>query len=307
MNELVKIWRKPATGRAYMIAGWRQWADAGNVSSGLPRYLIEHTNAVKIGEIKSEDFYLFQIPGTHHFLRPEVKLKDGYVEELEQKKNEFYLTSSSGKDLVVFLGDEPHLHVERYANAFLTAVEALDVQRVVCVGGVYGAMPYDKDREVSCAFSLKGLKEELTRYAVRFSDYEGGSTIGTYLVRQARERGLELIVFYAFVPAYDLSELSTQFQGMRIDNDFRAWYELMRRLNHMFDLRLDLTELEEKSEELVASMAAQISELDKRLPQLNVKAYIERLTEDFTERPFMPLDDMWEEELGDLLEGFDEQ
>ena len=65
MDELVEIWEKPTAAEIYMITGWRQWADAGSISSALPEYLVELTAARKIGEIKPGPFYLFQIPGTH--------------------------------------------------------------------------------------------------------------------------------------------------------------------------------------------------------------------------------------------------
>ena len=71
MDKQVELWEKPKAEEIYMILGWRQWADAGGISSELPQYLIEKTGARKIGEIRADGFYLFQIPGTHHFLRPE--------------------------------------------------------------------------------------------------------------------------------------------------------------------------------------------------------------------------------------------
>lgn len=77
VNDLLRIWQTPREG-LNMIAGWRQWADAGEVSSGLPRYLIERTRAARIGRIDAGQFYLFQTPGTHHLLRPSVKLAEGY-------------------------------------------------------------------------------------------------------------------------------------------------------------------------------------------------------------------------------------
>ncbi|NLF01309.1 MAG: PAC2 family protein, partial [Anaerolineales bacterium] len=89
MDDLVELWEKPRAGRA-IIAGWRQWADAGEISSGLPRYLINRTGATKIGEIRPGRFYLFQIPGTHHLLRPVVTLKDGYRQAMEERANEFF-------------------------------------------------------------------------------------------------------------------------------------------------------------------------------------------------------------------------
>ena len=155
MDDLVELWEKPVAEEKYMIAGWRQWADAGDVSSGLPQYLIEQTGARKIGEIKHDGFYLFQVPGTHHFMRPEIKLSEGYRQELRSQQNEFFYADFDRKGLLIFLGDEPHLNVERYAEAFFDVVKELGVRRVVAVGGVYGAMPYDKDREVSCVYSLR--------------------------------------------------------------------------------------------------------------------------------------------------------
>ena len=276
-------------------------ADSG-VSSGLPQYLIEHLDARKIGEIKPDGFYLFQVPGTHHLLRPEISLKDGYRQELRTKKNELYYAGDEHKGLVIFLGEEPHQHEDRYASAFFDAVEALGVKRVAAVGGVYGAMPYEKDREVSCVYSLPRMKQELANYAVRFSNYEGGSTIGTYLVDRAEDREIEFLVFYGMVPAYDFSELSILLTGMRIENDFRAWYEFLRRFNHMFGLEIDLSDLELKSEELTASMDSQIEELEQKAPRLKVREYLAQLADEFTEMPFMPLGDVWERELRDLFD-----
>ena len=306
MDELVRLWETPRAKEIYMIAGWHQWADAGSISSGLPQYLIDLTGARKIGEIASDAFYLFQIPGTHHFLRPEVKLEQGFRKEMAHRKNEFYYWGDKELGLVVFLGDEPHLNADRYVEALLSAAQQLGATRVAAVGGVYGAMPYDKDREVSCAYSMKEMKEELEQYAVRFSDYEGGTTIGTYIVDKAEQLGIEFLVFYAFVPAYDFSQLASTVQGIRVETDFKAWYDLMRRFNHMFHLGLDLSDLDKKSADLLESMDAKIREVDSRLPQLNVREYMEKVAREFTERPFMPLSDVWERELRDLFEDLDD-
>jgi len=189
----------------------------------------------------------------------------------------------------------------QYAEAFLDVVQELAVRRVAVVAGVYGAMPYDKDREVSCVYSLPGMKDDLAKYAVKLSDYGGGATIGVCLADRAEQRGVECAVFYAFVPAYDFAQLSMRFAGIKVDRDYKAWYDLMRRLDHMFGLRMDLSDLETQSEQLVASMDDQIDELERTMPELNVREYMEELASDFVERPFMPHGDMWERELGDLF------
>jgi predicted ATP-grasp superfamily ATP-dependent carboligase len=108
------------------------------------------------------------------------------------------------------------------------------------------------------------------------------------------------------VPAYDFSPLSTQFQGIRVENDFRAWHELVRRLNHMFGMSLNLSELREQGQALTTEMEAKIAELDREKPQLEVKKQIERLSREFKETSFMPLDEMWERELRDLFKRTEE-
>jgi proteasome assembly chaperone (PAC2) family protein len=203
---------------------------------------------------------------------------------------------------VIFLGDEPNLNIERYAELFFDLAEKLGVKRVITVGGVFGPVPYDKERQISCVYSLPTLRTEMTEYALRFAEYEGGVSIGSYLADQAEKRGIEYLVWYAFVPAYDLAQLSQQLQGVMIENDFKAWYDLMRRLNHMTGLNLDLSDLARRSDELLTAMTEKLSTLERKFPQFKIREYLDQLTEDFTEMPFMPLDDVWERELGDLLD-----
>jgi len=301
MNDLIELWERPAVG-AYMIAGWHQWADAGSVSSGLPRYLIDQTRARKIGKMKPDAFYLFQIPGTHHLLRPVVKVDEGHPKELRERKNEFFYAGDDRAGYVIFLGEEPHRNEEQYADAFFDLVEELGVRRVAAVAGVYGAMPYDKNREISSVYSLPGMKEELDKYAVRFSSYEGGATISMYLAHRAEMRGIEFLRFCAFVPSYDFSKGSVLVQRMTIEEDFKAWYDLMIRLNHMLHLNMDLSDLAQRSQDLISEWDARIDQLQRNMPRLGVREYIEKVNQDFTEVTFVPLSDVWEEELGHLLE-----
>ena len=300
MNDLIRFWEIPGAAE-YMIAGWHQWADAGDVSSGLPKYLIEQTAARRIGEMEPDGFYLFQIPGTHHLLRPVVRLSDGYRETLEERRNEFFYSGDDENGFLIFLGEEPHQYAECYAEAFFDAVEELGVKRVAALGGVHGPVPYDRERDISCVYSLPRMKDELARCAVRFSDYEGGATITTYLADKAEARDVEFFSFYAFVPAYNFSEFSMIPQQVAMDEDFKAWYDLMRRLDHMFRLGLDLSDLARRSDELTVAWETKIDHLARAMPRLGVSSYMEKVNEDFAERRFMPFSDFWEEVLDDLI------
>lgn len=301
MNELIELSEKPSVLDAALIAGWRQWADAGATSSDLPRYLIELMHARQIGALKSDPFYLFQVPGTHSLFRPEIKLEDGYRTALHVKQNNIYFADNHCKPLLIFLGDEPQLNAERYADAFFDLLKEFRIRRTITLGGVYGSVPYDKEREISCTYSRPHLKDELAEYAVSFSNYEGGVSIGSYFLDRAEKRGLEYLVFYAVVPMYDLTQLSPLLQTLLVEQDHKAWYDVMRRVNHMLKLGLDLSDLERESRKLIQTFDAKIDDLEKTMPQVNIRAHLKKVTENFVEPSFMQLDEVWKKGLGDLF------
>jgi len=302
MAEALELWERPKAQRVTMIAGWRQWADAGSVSSGLPEYLIQHTGARTIGRIRPDGFFLFQVPGTHDLVRPVIKYEEGYPVSLELPRADIYYAGDEAQGTVFFLGDEPHLDMERYAASFLQAAHELDVQRIVGLGGVYGEMPYDKERMISASYSLPRLKPEVARLAVTLSDYEGGASIDSYLCKRAGDAGMEFVSLYAFVPAYNLSELNATADGIRIENDFVAWHGIMRRVNYMLKTSFDLSDLERRSRQVVQLMTTKLAELDRSMPELGLRDYLAQIAEDFTEVTFSPLGELWEDALERLLD-----
>lgn len=307
MSDAVNLWKEPQPKETNMIVGWRQWADAGSVSSGLPEYLIERLGAKKIGEIRSSGFYLFQFPGTHHLVRPVVKFEAGLPVRLDTPTNEFYFAENDDRGLVLFLGDEPQLDVERYVEAVLKAAENLSVRRIIGLGGVYGEFPYDRERMISCSFSLPGLKDELKDLAVQFTDYEGGASIGSYMCKRAGERNMEYVGLYAFAPAYDLTNLTHESGALTIENDYVAWLAIMKRLVQMLGLDFELADLEGRSEQLVKVMDERVREMDNARPEVGIADYFRALSDEFEETVFEPLDEMWQEELRRLFDKYDEE
>ncbi|MCS7087337.1 MAG: PAC2 family protein [Thermoflexales bacterium] len=301
MQKLIRLFERPRAEDMVMIAGWRQWADAGAVSSGLLTYLIDTLKARKIGEIDSDEFFLFQTPVSQFLFRPQMKFEEGYRKSLVGPRTEVFFWGDERKGVVLFLGDEPQMRVARYAEAFFELVQQLNVRRVAATGGVYAAVPYDKERAISCTYSLPRMKEELSEYAVSFSNYEGGVSIGSYLNDLAERRNIEYFTFYAFVPAYDLSQILHQPHNIALDQDYKAWYDIMVRLNHMFRLGLDLRDLQQRSEAMIAAIRKNIDELSEKLPSVPLKEYLARLTADFVEKPFTKLDEVWEHALEDVL------
>ncbi|MEW5719381.1 MAG: hypothetical protein AB1817_12180, partial [Chloroflexota bacterium] len=132
-------------------------------------------------------------------------------------------------------------------------------------------------------------------------NYEGGVSIGSYLASRAGKLGVEYLVLYAVVPMFDLTQLSPLLQTLLIEQDHKAWYDVMRRVNHLFKLGLNLSDLERASRQLIESFDIKIDDLEKAMPQVNVRAHLKKVTENFVEPSFMPLDDVWKKGLGDLF------
>ncbi len=302
MTDAVELWERPRAAEITMLVGWRQWADAGSISSGLPGYLIKQADARQIGKIHSDGFYLFQVPGTHDLVRPVVKFSEGYAESLRTPTNEFYYYGDEHRGIVIFVGDEPHLNVERYCELLLDTAKVLNVRRIVGFGGIYAEVPYNKERLVSCIYSLPELKEEMEGMAVNLSDYQGGASIGSYVCRRAGEQGIEYVAFYTFVPTYDLSGISQIGNAIRIENDYMAWLNVMQRVSYMLKQDFELSDLKRKSQRLIKVVDSKIEELDSVSPQLGIREYIDQLAEDFIEIPFQPLDDVWEQEFRRLFD-----
>ena len=250
-DELLILNEKPTA--RYLIAGWRrQWSDGGDISSGLSRYLINKLDAKKIGEMGPEVSKLcfpFQVAGSHDAFRPRAAFQDGLPSSPMRWENSFY---DAGNGLILFRGEEPWFRMDLYGEAFFQAVRELGIQQTVAVEGYNGPCPPDLERRVGCTYSKAEMKETLEKYGVQFSSYGSrgrqGPTIGMALVTIAHFQHPDLEVFRlgAMAPMYPFSTSNSQQVG--INTDHRAFYDIMRRLKAMFQLDLDLSELQSLGE-----------------------------------------------------------
>jgi predicted ATP-grasp superfamily ATP-dependent carboligase len=260
-DELFVLNEKPPA--QYLIAGWRrQWSNGGRISSRLPRYLIDKLGARKIGalgEQVSTMCYPFQVAGTHDAFRPVAAFHNGLPSVAMHRENDFY---DAGNGLIIFLGEEPWYRIDLYGQGFFGAIQELGINQTVAVEGVNGPAPPDMERRITCAYSKPEMKENLERYGVQFSSYGSdgrrGPTIGMALVSLAHFEypDIEMFRLGAMAPMYPFVAGSTQ--QLSIPTDRRAFYDIMRRLNSMFGMEIDLTELkalgEAESQELQAAL-----------------------------------------------------
>ena len=60
---------------------------------------------------------------------------------------------------IFMVGD--HDLFEKYARENIEMFNDLGVEKVAAVAGVYGPVPYDRDRDISCVYSLPEMKHKL--------------------------------------------------------------------------------------------------------------------------------------------------
>lgn len=142
MSKLV-LNQRPALRAPHLIAGFAGWPDGGGVSTGVVDFLTSYLTAEPIGEISASELSIY----TSHALasRPMVKIQQGRIESLHFPANEVYAWKSEGEapDLVLLQGIEPDWNWRDYVEAVMQCIDALGVQRVYTVGGVFGlCSPY---------------------------------------------------------------------------------------------------------------------------------------------------------------------
>ncbi|MCY4414709.1 MAG: PAC2 family protein [Chloroflexi bacterium] len=291
-EELFTFTDKPEAN--YLIAGWRrQWSNGGRISSGLPRYLIDKNGGRQIGQMTeyvNRMCYPFQVAGTHDAFRPAAAFHEGLPSSAMTRQNAFY---EIGSGLLVFLGEEPWYRLDIYAEAFFTAIKDLGIRQTVAVEGVNGPAPPDLERRITCVYSRAEMKEQLERYGVQFSSYGSrgrqGPTIGMALVSLAHFEysDVEMFRMGAMAPMYPF--MTNNNNQLGITQDHRAYYDILRRLRSLFDIEMDLAELEQmgsrESQELLENL--------ERLGSTNneAKQIIDQVRLDYQYTPFVePVD-----------------
>jgi len=310
-DQLILFQEKPSA--KYMIAGWRrQWSDGGGISGGLPRYLIEKQKAKQIGELGpevSKMCYPFQVPGTHDSYRPRIAFQDGLPANAMHRQNYFY---DAGDGLIIFRGEEPWTRLDIYAEAFFLAVKELGIIRTAAVEGYNGAAPPELERNISCIYSHAGMKEELEKYALRFSNYgsqsRNGPTIGMALVTLAHYEYTDCEMFRLGAMAPMFPFWTSNNEPVGIPRDHRAFYDIMRRLNSMFKQDIDLSELLALGDSECHSLGETLEKICSTNPQ--AKELIDRARSEYSYSPFVEpveLDPALDRTLEDILRNAPDQ
>jgi proteasome assembly chaperone (PAC2) family protein len=196
-NELI-IHETPDLSHPWLIGGYEGWVDAGRVSSGSLTFLRDSLRAQKFAEILSDGF--------HHFreFRPQVVVEDGLIRQIEYPKNEFFYWKNKGSlpDLILFLGNEPHIRWKAFADLFLQLASQFGVERLVTIGGLYDQVVHTIPRKISVVANSPDLLKDLLVHDVQMIDYAGPGSYVSLLQERANTDGIGSFMLWGRVPPY---------------------------------------------------------------------------------------------------------
>ena len=275
--------KKPKLHNPRLILGFSGWMNGGDVSTGTIKCLIDKLGAEKFAEINPEGFYIYNFPGSMEvssLFRPHARIKNGLVVSYEAPKNEFFSTENA--DLILFLGKEPNLLWEEFADCILSLCAESGVKRIYFIGSVAGLVPHTRDPRLFCSVSGAQLKEVHARYGIKFTDYQGPASFITYLTTRCRDRGIDMVSIVATIPAY--------VQG----NNPKCIEAVTRRLAGILGVQVDLDDLQTVSDEFEKKLSDVVQE------QPELANTIRKLEEDYD-------NEIFNSEMGDLKNWLQQQ
>src|SRR5262245_66464058 len=202
-TKLLRFRHRPSLENATLVLAFTAWMDGGDVSTGTVRRLRDLLAARPFAEIDPESFYIYNFPGsmeTAALFRPEIKIEDGLIASIDMPSNVFYFHEPA--NLVLFLGKEPNLRWRTFGDCVLELARQVGVRRMLFVGSFGGPLPHTREPRLHVTCSDAALRDEMARYGLRRTGYQGPGSFTSYLMTRAKAAGLEMVSLAAEIPGY---------------------------------------------------------------------------------------------------------
>src|SRR5712691_1026448 len=260
MAEDLRIFERPSLRHPVMIVAFRGWNDGGQGASLAAGFLAKAWDADRFAEIECEGFYDFQAT------RPHVSLVDGMTRRIDWPENAFFHAAIPGadRDAVLLLGVEPSLRWRTFTELVLGLAKDLGVELVVTFGSLLADVPHTRPAPITGAATDPELVQSL---GLEPSRYEGPTGIVGIVHDACREAGIPSVSLWSAVPHY-----------VSLAPSPRAALALVRRFGELLKVEIDLSELEQASEEYSeqvteavstdAETTSYVEELERRVDML---------------------------------------
>lgn len=234
---------RPRLRNPIAILAFSGWGDAGDSSSDAARFLVAGAEAETIGRFDSDPFFDFQVN------RPVVSLDEDGVRSISWPTTELMVVHLPERDLLVVIGDEPNYNWKRFVSELCSALVELEVTQAVTLGAFIGQVPHTLPVPVVGSSSSAGM---IASHGLLPSRYEGPTGIVGVITQSLANHQIDTVSLWAAVPHY----LSNQSYPPGVE-------ALVRKINEIVGLAIDLRPLEERSAEFRNSIDAALDESDE--------------------------------------------
>jgi proteasome assembly chaperone (PAC2) family protein len=179
-----------------------------------------------------------------------VKYEGGVVTEFDLPANVFWVDEAS--NLVFFVGKEPNLKWQAFADCIFSLVKQVGVTRILFMGSFGGSVPHTREPRMYGSVSDASLRDLLKEHGLKPSDYEGPGSFATMLLKESKRHGVEMLSLVAEIPSYldGTNPLSIE--------------AIARRLSRILGQPIDLDTMRETSNEWESRVTA-VVEKDEKL------------------------------------------
>jgi len=282
LNKL-NVFQRPKLNSPRLLLGFFGWMDGNDVSTGTIKYLIEKLQAEELAHLEPEGFYIYNFPGPMEIsalFRPYTKIENGIIQTYEAPINEFFYDEKN--NLILFIGKEPNFSWQEYVDYIFSICSQFGVIQIYFIGSIAGLVPHTREPRFLCSVSDETIKASLQQHGIRFINYEGPASIGTYLMVRASQENLRMLSLITEIPAY--------VQGYNP----RCIETVTRCLVSILGLHIQLDDLRATSDEF----ERKLSEMVQNQPELAEK--VRKLEEDYD-------DEIFDTEMTDLKEWLEQK
>ena len=216
-----------------LVVAFYGWNDAAEAATDAVRYL--RRSSIRAGGTRStvatidpEEFFVFTEQ------RPTVRIIGGETRELTWPVTDFTVARQEDgeRDFILGIGTEPHLKWKTFAAQIMAVAHHFGATELLTLGALLADTPHTRPVPVSGGASDL---ERARRLGFESSRYEGPTGILGTLGDACRREGLEQVSLWASVPHY-----------ISGGKNPKATHALLTRLNEVYHLRLDLSDLERR-------------------------------------------------------------
>jgi proteasome assembly chaperone (PAC2) family protein len=210
--EHVRVSELPVTERATLIAAFNGWNDAADAATWAIKFLVNQWDANSFAEIDSEEFFDFTQT------RPTIRVNRGMLRRVSWPANRFYIAQTKiqteadstdtnastqpAEDVILLLGDEPHLRWRTFAREVLDVVRLCHVEDIIILGALVAEVPHTAPVQISGAATTEEYLKRMEQCGVERTRYSGPSGIVAVLQDMARTQAIPTVSLWGTAPHY---------------------------------------------------------------------------------------------------------